>query len=186
MNSHGCYSDTLTKHITVYPYPVANAGPDRVMIKGNAITLNATVEGEQVTYTWSPGTYITDVKALNPVVSPVADIVYTLHAQSIYGCSNQDQTLVKVVAGIYVPNAFSPNGDGKNDDWQIPFLDPSFGGDVSVFNRWGQVVYHAFATKVSWDGNFNGLPQEPGVYVYLISFKTGDIKTMKGALTLLR
>ena len=156
------------------------------MRKGNPITLDGNVAGEQVTHVWSPGTYMNDINELKPEVSPTTDIVYTLHAQSVYGCANQDQVSVKIVDGIYIPNSFTPNGDGKNDTWQIPFLDPSFEGEVSVFNRWGQLVYHASAAKVSWDGKFNGTLQAPGVYVYIITFKQGTINNMKGTLTLLR
>ncbi|MEO6721925.1 MAG: gliding motility-associated C-terminal domain-containing protein [Ferruginibacter sp.] len=172
--------------VNVHPQPITNAGPDRVMVMGNPITLDANADGEQINYSWSPGSYMDDVNKLQPVVSPIADIGYTLYAQSVYGCANQDDMKVKVVAGIFVPNAFTPNADGKNDNWKIPFLDPSFRGEVSVFNRWGQLVYASAGSVVSWDGNFNGVPQAPGVYVYMISFKSGYLKNRRGTLTLIR
>src|SRR6185295_485688 len=113
------------------------------------------------------------------------DINYTLSARSAYGCSKEDNVLVKVVTGIYVPTAFTPNGDGKNDTWTIPFLDPAFDATVSVFNRYGQLVYHTVGQIVSWDGKINGMPQATGAYVYLVTFKASKLK-LKGTLTLIR
>jgi gliding motility-associated-like protein len=171
--------------INVHPNPVVNAGSDRVVLTGGSATLNSTAEGENITHQWSPPTGISDINDLHPVVTPAADTRYTLSATSAYGCTSQDDMLVKVVAGIFVPTAFTPNGDGKNDTWTIPYLDPSFEATVSVFNRWGQRVYHSYATTVSWDGKLNGLPQAPGAYIYYITFKTSPLK-LKGMVTIIR
>ena len=172
--------------INVHPKPVIDAGPDRIMVAGKPITLNARAEGEQVTHLWSPGSYMDDTQQLSPIVSPTIDIDYTLDGQSVYGCTNHDAVKVKVVKAVFIPNAFTPNGDGKNDAWQIPFLDPSFDADVKVFNRWGKMVYQATSSKVSWDGSFNGVPQETGVYVYLVTFKTRYLENRKGTIMLIR
>lgn len=171
--------------INVHPKPIVNAGPDRIMLADNPITLSGTAEGEQITFSWSPDTYINDTGQLNPIVSPPADITYTLSAKSSWGCTNAGSVNIKVVAKIFVPTAFTPNGDGRNDRWEIPYLDPSFGGSVSVFNRWGQLVYHVSSAKVSWDGMVNGIPEPTGVYVYVITFKNNKM-ILKGTLTLIR
>jgi gliding motility-associated-like protein len=92
---------------------------------------------------------------------------------------------VKVVKGLYIPSAFTPNGDGKNDRWRIPFLDPAYGATVTVFNRFGNKVYHTTGAIVSWDGMLNGNPQQAGSYVYLITFKLNKLK-INGTVTLLR
>jgi len=93
--------------------------------------------------------------------------------------------LVKVVTGIYIPNAFTPNGDGRNDTWMIPFLDPAFDATVNVFNRYGQLVYQAVSEIVSWDGKLSGVVQASGVYIYLVTFKGSEMK-LKGTLMLIR
>ena len=93
---------------------------------------------------------------------------------------------VKVVEGLFIPNAFTPNGDGINDYWNIPYLDIGFEADVKIFNRWGGLVYHASAAKVSWNGNLNNIPQPSGVYIYVITFKDHTLPEIKGALTLIR
>ena len=172
--------------INIHPTPLVNAGPDRVMISGYPIDLKGQAEGEQIVYKWSPNSFINDISILSPTISPPADIAYTLSASSPYGCVNADTAAIKVVAGIFVPTAFTPNGDGKNDTWQIPFLDPSLEGDVSVYNRYGQLVYHVEAAKVSWNGKFKGEPQRAGTYVFMINFKNKSYKNIKGVLTLIR
>ena len=171
--------------INVHPKPLVNAGPDRIMLVNNPITLSGTAEGEQITFLWSPDKYIDNTDQLNPVVSPPSDITYTLAATSSWGCFNSGSANVKVVQGIFVPTAFTPNGDGKNDRWQIPYLDPSFGGTVSVFNRWGQLVYQVSSAKVSWDGTVKGIAQSSGLYVYVITFKNSGM-VLKGTVTLIR
>lgn len=184
-NISSCRIASAALMINVHPKPVVNAGPDRVMLVNNPITLSGTAEGEQIVFSWSPDKFINDTGQLNPIVSPPADITYTLAARSIWGCTNTDSATVKVVEGIFVPTAFTPNGDGKNDRWEIPYLDPSFGASVNVFNRWGQLVYHVSSAKVSWDGTLNGIPQSAGVYIYVISFKKKELN-MKGTITLIR
>jgi gliding motility-associated-like protein len=171
--------------INVHPNPIVDAGPDRILLAGRSITLTGHAEGENVTYSWIPGTFMSDPTILNPTIAATSALYYTLNAESEFGCINKDEVYVKVVAGIFVPNAFTPNNDGKNDTWEIPYLDPSFGAEVNVFNRWGQLVYRSIGTTVSWDGTINGIPQGSGTYVYSIHSKEHSIK-LKGTLTLLR
>ena len=128
---------------------------------------------------------MSNVNILDPVASPVTDKTYTLYASTPYGCPNQDAVSIKLVANIFIPNIFTPNNDGKNDRWHIPFLDPLFGGTVAVYNRLGQQVYISKQTIVDWDGNYKDTPQPTGVYVYYIHFKNNR-KPFKGSLTLIK
>jgi gliding motility-associated-like protein len=89
------------------------------------------------------------------------------------------------VAGIFVPNAFTPNNDGKNDSWHIPYLDPLLEASVNVYNRYGQLIYHAEGVTVDWDGTYKGFPQPSGTYVYSIKFKS-TYPDMKGTISLIR
>jgi gliding motility-associated-like protein len=171
--------------INVHPPPYVNAGPDRVIITGNTLNLAGQVTGENPAYYWDPPDYLSDIKLTDPLLTPVESRIYTLYAESPYGCKNNDAVSIKVVAGIFVPTAFTPNNDGKNDSWRIPFLDPLFGAVVNVYNRYGQLVYHAEGTAVDWDGTYKRLQQSAGTYVYYIHFKE-RYKDMKGTLTLIR
>jgi gliding motility-associated-like protein len=181
----GCRIASNAVVINIHPTPIVNAGPDRIMLIGDSIILTGKAEGENLVYSWLPDSYISDASLLSPTIKPESDISYTLAAVSAFGCTNQDEAIVKVVADIFVPNAFTPNADGKNDTWKIPFLDPAFGAEVIVFNRYGQVVYRSKAAIVSWDGTIKGKPQSVGTYVYLISIKSGSF-LRTGTVTLIR
>lgn len=177
-------SEILYMH--VHEKPLVDAGPDRVTLKDYPVTINARAEGDQVQFRWTPVTYLNDTGSLTPTVIPRGDITYTLSAVTAAGCTDKDEVLVKVVERIFVPNAFTPNQDGVNDIWHIPYLDPSFEAEVSVYNRWGQRVYHINNSAVNWDGSFRNEPQPSGVYVYMINFKKRKFPNMKGTLLLIR
>ena len=171
--------------IHVHPKPIVNAGDDRVMFAGDTVTLNGMVTGDNPSFFWDPPDYLSNINQLDPIASPQQEQLYTLNATSSFGCSNQDVVLLKVVAGIFVPTAFTPNNDGLNDRWRIPFLDPVLGATVHVYNRYGQLVYHAEGKIIDWDGKFNGKEQSSGSFVYHIQFKKGR-PAMKGTFTLIR
>ena len=180
----GCRIASNAVVINVHPNPVVDAGMDRVIIAGDSISLKPTVEGDLVVK-WAPDDYMSDATILNPTIKPPNDIGYILKVETAYGCTSEDEISVKVVQDIFIPNAFTPNADGKNDIWRIPFLDPSFGAEVSVFNRYGRVVYHSKAAVVSWDGTVNGSPQPAGTYVYFVTIKPGSFQR-SGTITLIR
>lgn len=172
--------------VNVHPRPLVNAGTDKIIVTGYSnATLDATVSGDDVRYRWTPPDYLSYDTILNPLVNPPADMTYRLSAVSVYGCTNEDAVNVKVVAGVFVPAAFTPNNDGKNDRWTIPYLDPSWGAEVMVFDRAGQLMYRVKGAAVSWDGNFRGMPLNPGIFVYYIRFSDGK-PDMKGTIALIR
>lgn len=182
-----CRINSNLIRINVHAKPDINAGPDRVILSGNTATIAATASGDGLQFNWTPTQFIDDPAKLNPTVSPTSDITYTLFSISKYGCTREDAMKIKVVKDIYIPNAFTPNNDGKNDFWEIPYLDPSFGATVNVYNRYGQLVYHCVGATVSWDGRLDGMPQSSGSYVYMVNINTSSGKRlMKGTVTLIR
>jgi gliding motility-associated-like protein len=173
--------------VNVHSNPLVNAGPDKIMFAGDSVALAGIVTGESPVYFWDPPLYISDITSLTSLVSPPADINYNLFATSAYGCKKDDIVFVKVMGGIYVPTAFTPNNDGRNDHWRIPFLDPLLNASVKVFNRYGQLVYHTEGQQVDWDGSLSGMPQSSGAYVYYISYKKrSQVVNMKGTVMLIR
>lgn len=182
--SNNCIA-TAEQPIKVFKQPAVNAGPDRTIILGDFITLNASATGYSLLFEWTPSNYIDNNLVLTPAVSPLQNTLYTVRAISSDGCEAKDEVLVTVVKDIFVPNAFSPNGDGINDAWRIPFLDSNKGISVQVFNRYGQVVYESKGQPVLWDGTFKGQPVQTGTYVWMLNPGTGK-KIKRGTVTVTR
>lgn len=172
--------------ITVHPRPQISAGPDKIVVTGYSNTqLTATATGEGLRFSWMPPDFLSSDTVLQPVVDTDRDMNYRLTAVSPFGCTSEDAVSVKAVAGIFVPTAFTPNNDGKNDFWTIPFLDPAWGARVMVFSRSGQIVYEVKGAEVRWDGRFRGMPMDSGVFVYYVQFSDGK-PDLKGTFSLIR
>ena len=155
--------------VKVFASPVINAGPDRAMLRGGSIVIDANATGNNLQYEWTPDVAIENNQVEKPAVSPAENTLYLLKVVSADGCVATDDVLVTVYKDIFVPTAFSPNGDGINDTWRIPFLNSYTGAEVKVYNRYGQLVYLAAGSEVNWDGRFKGKPLPSGSYVWMIS-----------------
>jgi gliding motility-associated-like protein len=181
----GCRVSSSNLSVNIHGKPLVDAGPDRTIFSGDTIILQATVSGQSPTYLWTPPDDLSDPLALSPLAYPNENRTYTLLATTQYGCFASDEVFVKAVTGIFVPNAFTPNNDGLNDRWHIPFLDPVMDALVLVFNVYGQEVYRAKEALVDWDGTFNGKKQPSGTYIYRVLFSTNR-KPMYGTFILIR
>lgn len=181
---NGC-SDTKTSNVTVFPTPDADAGADVVILEGGEATLNARAEGNNLSYKWTPATGLSRDDILNPVVSPADDTMYTLAVKSGEGCSLTTQVFVKVLKKLSVPNAFSPNGDGINDEWNVKYLNTYPNATVIILNRYGEKVYSGGSQAKGWDGRYSGTDAPAGTYYYLIDPRNGR-RVTSGAITLIR
>ncbi len=182
-NASGC-ADTATSTIALTSLATANAGPDKVILKGQRIQLSGAAAGQGISWSWSPPLYINDIYSIQPFVNPPADISYILTAAS--GCNTVSDTMfVKVYNDIFIPNAFTPDGNGTNDTWNINALEAYPGFELFIFNRYGQMVFKTTSAPVSWDGTCKGKPCMNGVYTYVI--KTGnDREPIKGTVMIIR
>jgi gliding motility-associated-like protein len=184
--TNGSCSATDTVTIAIVPLPIVNAGADKIILGGDNIQLNGTVTGNNVQYSWSPPTYLDDPNSLTPIASPPADITYTLTATSAQGCFViSDDIFIRVYAKILIPNTFTPNGDGINDTWDIAALNTYSACQVSVFNRYGAIVYKSIGYNKAWDGTYKGSMVPFGTYYYTIDLKDGT-KTRSGWVTIVR
>ena len=184
VGNHECkVSDSLL--ITIDESPSANAGPDKIIIAGQTIVLNGSAGGTNITYMWTPANSLQAATTLTPVASPSVSQVYVLHVVSNKGCGiATDTMLVKVYQQVYIPNAFTPNGDGINDTWIIETLAAYPGADVKVYSRYGQMVFNNYGKNIAWDGKFKGVQLNPGAYVYVIDLKN-NTPLIKGVVYLL-
>jgi gliding motility-associated-like protein len=96
-----------------------------------------------------------------------------------------DTVAVKILQLPLIPNAFSPNGDGINDTWEIKYLNSYTDCTVEVFSRAGQLIFRSVGYSASWNGTFHGSPVPIGTYYYLINPKMGR-KPIAGSVTIVR
>jgi gliding motility-associated-like protein len=143
------------------------------------------VTGDIASYQWTPSTGLDNPAKEEPSASPDTSTLYTLHAVSTSGCVGSGSIDVNVETKVLVPNAFSPNGDGIHDTWNITGLNGYPGATVDVFNRWGQLVFHSEGYSNPWDGRYSGGLVPTGTYYYVIDPKNNKSK-MKGPLTIFR
>lgn len=181
----GCRVASSNLVINIHSNPFVDAGPDRTIFAGDTITLQASAAGQSPTYLWSPPDDLSDPLELTPLAFPGENRLYTLTVTTQFGCFASDEVLVKAAAGIFIPTAFTPNGDGLNDRWHIPFLDPVMDALVVVYNKYGEEVYRAKAAMVDWDGTMKGKMQPSGTYIYSVRFSTSR-KPMQGILLLVK
>lgn len=182
--ANGC-TNTQEQAVTVLPVPTVTAGPDKFLLEGGSVVLNGTGTGSILTYSWSPVLYLNNAAISQPVASPTTDITYTLTVETADGCKASDQVFVKVLKTPTVPNAFSPNGDGVHDRWEIEYLDSYPGATVEIFNRYGQKVFESKGYAKPWDGTLNGKALPIGTYYYIIDPKNGR-KPITGFVDIIR
>ena len=174
----------------LYP-PIVLTGltPNTAIAYGSTIQLN--VQGA-LYYWWRPDDgSLNNPNINNPIATPVDSTVYTVIGTSQWGCTDSAHVTITVNGGapVVIPSAFTPNGDGLNDVFKVGNLGYQKLVDFSVFNRWGQLVYHnSYDPKEGWDGRFNGAPQDMGVYNYVIIVANSDGNNViyKGDVTLIR
>jgi gliding motility-associated-like protein len=185
-DANGCFDDTI-QNTQVVNYTV-DAGEDQTITIYDSIQLSPSTNA--VFYQWSPEESLSCANCINPFASPTVTTTYNLIATDENGCAAQDNVTIEVFVDtlLWIPNAFSPNGDGENDVFRI------FGKSIKtiefkIFNRWGELMFYTTDPNQGWDGTYKGKPMVPGVYVYMVEatyindFKS---KTEKGSFVLVR
>ncbi|SET39197.1 T9SS type B sorting domain-containing protein [Hymenobacter actinosclerus] len=173
--------------VRIQPPVKISAGPDKEIILGTSVVLEGTADG---TYpvTWTPATGLdfSGNNPLRPTASPKVTTTYRLSAGE-GGCAAFDEVTVTVREAIRIPNAFTPNGDGRDDTWQIEFIEDFPNNTVTVFNRWGTQVFSAqnYSRANEWRGDINGKPAPAGTYYYVVVTKGPLGKSYSGSLTVL-
>jgi gliding motility-associated-like protein len=190
-NAYGSSTVTANDYIHVADTPsVFNAGRDTALNVGQTALLNA--NGTGLNYYWYPNVNnsIACPTCSNTTAQPTVTTKYYVEVSNSANCKRRDSVLVKVdfVCGdFFVPNAFSPNGDGLNDMVNVHgFCIGTY--NLQIFNRWGEKVFETTSMSDSWDGTFRGRNMDTGVFVYKAEGLTIDGKTfsLKGNITLIR
>ena len=167
------------------------ATPDTIYI-GESSQLEATQNANYI-YTWSPSNTLNNSSTYNPIATPEVTTDYNVSITDNSGCTNSAVITIVVLNPvceepfIFMPNAFSPNGDGENDILKVEgrTIDELY---LAVYDRWGELVFETNDPSEGWDGNFNGELSEPDVYGFYLKLKctNGEEYFKKGNITLLR
>jgi gliding motility-associated-like protein len=177
--------------VNVLPDINAFAGRDTAVITGQSLQLQAT---GGVRYEWTPGTGLSNATIANPVAlytTPSSGIVYKVMVYNEANCADSAYIKVKVfqtMPSVFVPNAFTPNHDGKNDLLRPIAVGMAHIDYFRIFNRWGQLVFSTTANEQGWDGTIAGKLQPSGTYVWLVKATdyTGAPYMQRGTLVLIR
>ena len=181
--------DTIT--VTIAPHITAFAGKDTAVLVNQPLQLQAT-GGEQ--YSWSPETGLNNSSIANPIAmldERIDSIKYIVRVTGSGGCYAEDDIVVKVfktAPNIFVPSAFTPNGDGKNDILRPITVGISTLYYFRVYNRWGQLLFSTNEFGKGWDGMYNGVQQPSASYVFSTEGKDylGKVVYRKGTTVLIR
>ncbi len=186
----GCTaSDVMTIH-SKPPIILTHVTIDQIIPIGGSIQLNA---DSAWVYVWSPNDgSLSNPNINNPIATPIDSVTtYMVVGMSPYGCRDSAFVTIRVDPTVteFIPEAFTPNGDGLNDVFRVFNL-----GyyqklvDFRIYNRWGHEVFSTINAKQGWDGTMNGVPQDMGVYYYqvIVSNPDGKQKSLKGSVTLIR
>jgi len=183
-----CVSEKDTVTVIVSDFPqISIPIQSGAVCMGEVIFLQATGAGQ---LTWYPENAIfSDPQGLYVRVFEPAQ--YTVVGSNQYGCKDTAVlafTQVDPCCTFSIPNAFSPNGDNRNDTWHPVLYGNERFYELVIFNRWGNELFHSFRADDGWDGTWNGKPQENGAYFYYLKATcvTGRQETAKGEFYLLR
>lgn len=190
-----CFVETREVTVEVYPSATIELGNDRTLHAGSTLQLTPAYQHvDQFLWTPSDGLSCTDCPA--PVAAPTQTTTYTVYATNSYGCNDTDKVTINVLCDgseIWLPNTFTPNGDGNNDRFYARGKGVTHVESFRIYNRWGEVVYEAQNVPVddinySWDGTYKGKMLSPDVFMYVIkaSCGKGEAVQIKGDITLIR
>jgi len=194
-DANGCEWDTTIVMPQPLP-PVVDLGPDITINLGDSIQLEALVNGPYESLRWLPAEAFSDPTQPVQRVSPSETIAYTVVVRDANGCEGSDVVLITIVktTPVFIPNAFSPNGDGQNDVLVI------FAGDgvrsiltFNIFDRWGNLVFgrqnfQPNDPTLGWDGNFENRPMNSAIYAFFAEVEMNDGSTvmLEGDVVLMR
>jgi len=197
-DSEGC---TTTQAFTINQLPelIVDLGEDIELSYGESDTLIPTInQSGTFEYQWttqSPDSALTCMDCAMPIAMPLYDTDYTLQVTDANGCTATDDVRINVrkTQRVFIPTAFTPNGDNINDIFMVHADSAAVSANVRIFDRWGEWVYGKSNATLNnpedgWDGKHNGYDSPAGVYVYFVDVKFigGESVPYRGQFTLIR
>jgi gliding motility-associated-like protein len=196
-NLLGC-TDTTSRNLFVPPIPSITVADNPVIPVTTGVTLPVTYGPEVISYNWTPAKNLSCTDCPTPYANPKFTTTYNVQVADQYGCTNKSDVTVTVVCNglnYFIPNTFSPNGDGVNDVFAPRGVGLTRVNSMRIFNRWGEMVFERMNFMANdrtptggWDGSYKGKPASADVYVYIIEFvcENAAIVPVKGNIALVR
>lgn len=194
-NSSGC-ADTAYQSIRVDSIPVITMPSSITTQQGFPITIPATYSPNVTNYTWVPAATLSCADCPQPIASPKFNTKYTVSVVDDHNCKNSSDVQVIVLcknANVFVPNTFSPNGDGSNDVFYVRGKGLDRVKSLRIFNRWGEIVFEkrdfpVNDASVGWDGKYKGNRPQADVYVYQVEVfcENSEIIRFEGNVALIQ
>jgi len=187
-NKDGC-SVTTAKKVAHIDYPKQGIKyPVKYAVAGIPINLDARNFGNSVL--WMPSLSLSNPHVVSPIFTGSSDLLYTINIQTNTGCITIDTQAVKIIphADIFVPSAFTPNQDGRNDILRPVLMGIKEFHYFKIFNRWGQLLFETKSSGSGWDGKLNGMSISGQVVVWMAEGIGLDNKVYfkKGTSTIVR
>jgi gliding motility-associated-like protein len=193
----GCFTNSNSVTVFVYPIPKVDILENQVTIGvGDPVQLHSTSSSDVLRWRWSPNIGLTCPDCANTIAQPRETTNYTLTVTNAGGCTAQDRVTITVLcknSNIFIPNTFSPNGDGANDKFYPRGKGVFSVKSMRIFDRWGELLFEKtnFAANdpsAAWDGTHKGVALSPDVYVYLMEVICDNnvLYNIKGNVTLLK
>jgi len=191
-----CFKDTGYVSVSVFPYPVVDAKDDITINVGQTANLIPVISQDVVNVVWSPVNSIVGNNYPGIIVKPSETTQFKIEVTNNGGCISSDQVTVHVIcnnANVFIPNTFSPNGDGSNE-----LFYPRGSGlytikAMKIFNRWGELIFQNTYLKPNdpasgWDGSYQGKKALPDIYVYIVEIicENGSTLVYKGNIALIK
>lgn len=189
VSNDGCPDVAPSASITVNvnQNPVADAGKPFKIFEGQTAKLNGKAQGDHIITYWTPTSFLDDPKSLTPTTTSPNDITYTLHVASTAGCGQStSEVFVRVYKKLTIPNTFTPNNDGINDEWNIRNLNTYGNANVQIYTRYGQLIYQSTGYGKPWNGTYNSALLPVGTYYYVIDLKDSLFPKLSGWVLLVR
>jgi gliding motility-associated-like protein len=167
--------------------PVITMIGDTTIFEEDGAQLYVNTDIPATSYDWNPPFSLDNRSVQTPYARPDENTVYTVRVTTADDCFTEGSVTITVINGLKIPGAFTPNGDGQNDTWEIKNLEQFDNHSIVVYDGYGSEVFSSSNTYTPWDGTYDGRALSVGSYYYIINYTVdGQSTTQSGIISILR